>query len=164
MGTGRVEYRWLSDSVWASCHTGKSGAPPEPICRMCHASGNTSRRRGKSLPIIARRKAGARRQRSSGGPPARYPRTPDRDASAPDAGLPETDGGIDADALEEAHVRKCKAAETKTAKLMRRSTGHGQRRPRKGTDRVHFRAGVPDPDLLHRLHRASDRAHGDGSK
>ena len=45
---------------------------------------------------------------------------PDRDASAPDAGLPEPDGGIDADALEEAHVRKCTAAEAKTAKLMRR--------------------------------------------
>jgi hypothetical protein len=44
---------------------------------------------------------------------------PDRDASSPDAGLPEPDGGIDADALEEAHARKCTAVETYTAKLMR---------------------------------------------
>ena len=41
---------------------------------------------------------------------------PDRDASPPDAGLPEPDGGIDADAIEQAHVRKFKAGETKTAK------------------------------------------------
>jgi hypothetical protein len=45
---------------------------------------------------------------------------PDLDASSRDAGLPEPDGGIDADALEEAHARKCAAAETKTVKLIRR--------------------------------------------